>query len=333
MELELLIFQCKGKGAGKISFRGRKFSITFVPGFTDRGECSKEVNALDCSENLITCISSFPSFFIHINCNNNILEALPRLSENLVVLHCSENNLEFLPELPKTLVELKCSSNKLKSLPKLPIAMEKLVCNKNPIEKISSSSPSLVLLSCSECELKEIPAFPNLQTLDVSDNPITKIENLSSTVLYFYCSYTDIKTLKGLPDTLEKLECNYNSLEKEIKDLPLSLEVLNFVGNGVEKLYLPPKVKEVICTENPLKFIEPLPVRPSPYIYPRTNVISRLHLKRFYKSYYQRYKVKKYVISLLSLPPVECVPKVIYTVSTVLDFVFFWKPTKGKKQK
>jgi len=84
--------------------------------------------SLQCSNNTISYIPTFPSLLERIDCSSNQLITMPNLPSNLRFLDCSSNQLTSLPILPNSLKTLKCEYNDVLNLPILPNLMTYLNC-------------------------------------------------------------------------------------------------------------------------------------------------------------------------------------------------------------
>ena len=111
-----------------------------------------------------------------LNCSNNLLTLLPTLPQNIEYLDCNYNQLNFIPTLPQNLTKLYCSYNKLTSLPTLPQNLKELYCSDNKLTSLPTLPQNLEILNCSDNQLNSMPTLPqNLTKLYCYDNPIYEI--------------------------------------------------------------------------------------------------------------------------------------------------------------
>ena len=142
------------------------------------------VIVINCSNNQLTSLPSFPPYqtarTFKINCSNNKLTSLPNLPFGISELNCSNNHLTSLPELPNDTYysgfqTINCSNNKLTSLPTLPYKLSSLCCSNNQLTSLPTLEHSLCSLDCSNNQLTELPDLSKLTSLNCSNNQLTSL--------------------------------------------------------------------------------------------------------------------------------------------------------------
>ncbi len=201
----------------------------------------KNITFLDCSNDSLTFIPSFPAALNNINCQYNQLTTLPALPASLSRLECADNKLTALPSLPTGITFLSCSRNRLTSLPSLPPGLRTLYAGSN--------------------QITTIPALPStLTNLDFQSNLVSVVPTLPSGLIYFYCNNNNISTLPTLPSTLQELFCSNNQLTS-LPVLPAGLRRLGCGSNSLGSLPtpLPAGLTSLECYYAQLTSLPPLP--------------------------------------------------------------------------
>jgi hypothetical protein len=101
----------------------------------------------------------------------------------------------------------------------------------------------------------------NEEFITITCSKLTKFNNLSrfSQLKSLICTGSDTSELPQLPDTIETLWCNSNSI-RQIKTLPSSLVNFDISYNSISKLPQLPKQLEVLyCAFNNITYISSLP--------------------------------------------------------------------------
>jgi Leucine-rich repeat (LRR) protein len=177
------------------------------------------------SPNLIT-INNLPNL-IELDCSGSNITTINNLP-NLVTLTASFCiNLKNLGNLP-ILEKLDCNfSTNLEFFPDSLYNLKSLNCDYTLINSLPTNLPNLKYLSCDSCpNLRYIPIYNNLKTLNISSSGIIEIPNLDN-LKYLYTMLTNIDFIPCLPN-LRVLNCE-NTLVRSITNLP-NLTVLNCRG-------------------------------------------------------------------------------------------------------
>ena len=172
----------------------------------DLSSIPKNIKKLDCSNNGLKSIISFPKLEILI-CEYNDIELLPIFPE-LINLQCEANKLKKI-ELSPNIEEIDCSFNNLESLPKFPY-LRKLDCGNNKLKSLPEFI-NLEELHCINNEFKDLPSIKNLKKLD--------------------CSYNKLTSLPFLPN-IEWLDCSYNNIKNLNNNSFSKLQYINYTGNA-----------------------------------------------------------------------------------------------------
>ena len=215
---------------------------------------------LDCSQNLITLIPSFPATLNSIHCHTNMMDTLPALPLNLTALNCAQCNLTSLPILPASITNLSCNVNKLVSLPSLPTNLLFLDCSYNKLQQLPVLPSSLANLNCYYNKLTSLPALPNsLVDLTSSFNPLPVLPNLPSSLTILNCDHDSLTQLPALPASLAQLNCSSNYLT-QLPVLPSVLSKLECQTNLLPQLpTLPNSLTHINATNNVLTSLPTLP--------------------------------------------------------------------------
>ena len=166
-------------------------------GLTELPDLSKLINIseLNCSNNQLTSITSFPPNVIVINCSNNQLTSLPSFPLGVkphFKINCSNNKLTSLPTLPFGISELNCSNNQLTSLPDFPCYSNRdfnhlvtINCSNNKLTSLPNLPYELRHLNCSNNQLYSLPTLEGgcLSSLDCSNNKLTSLPAIPQNLL------------------------------------------------------------------------------------------------------------------------------------------------------
>jgi Leucine-rich repeat (LRR) protein len=166
-------------------------------GLTELPDLSKLINIdeLNCSNNQITSITSFPPNVRVINCSNNQLTSLPSFPlgvKHHFKINCSNNKLTSLPNLPFGICELSCSNNQLTSLPDFPCHANRdfnylvtINCSNNKLTSLPNLPYELRHLNCSNNQLSSLPTLEGgcLSSLDCSNNKLTSLPAIPQNLL------------------------------------------------------------------------------------------------------------------------------------------------------
>lgn len=221
----------------------------------------KNATDLDCSNDSLTYIPSFPPMLINIKCSINLLRKLPALPGNLQSLICDINRLDSLPVFPNSLAYLDCGQNKITSIPALPPSMWELSCGHNLIDSLPSLPASLRVLIFEYNNVHHLPILPtSLNNLSCNNNPIGALPNTLPPHLFdLNCSSDSITILPSLPLTLSYFVCNRNNISY-IPTLPPLLTELSCSHTLVTTLpLLPHTLATLFCNYCRLTTLPALP--------------------------------------------------------------------------
>ncbi|HWB65023.1 MAG TPA: T9SS type A sorting domain-containing protein [Chitinophagales bacterium] len=221
----------------------------------------KNLTSLDCSNDSISYIPSFPATLINITTQINQLTSLPPLPSGLQRLLTTLNPLTSLPTLPSFLNRLEVEYTTLTSLPTLPNSLTILWCDNSQLISLPVLPPQLNSLDCRANQFTSLPALPaSLQYLDCSYNHFTTFPTLPAGLLLLDCDSTDISSLPSpLPPLLNNLSCGYNPIAS-IPPLPASLNSLSCYYTNVTTLpLLPPHMYSLYCSHSQLVSLPELP--------------------------------------------------------------------------
>jgi uncharacterized repeat protein (TIGR01451 family) len=241
---------------------------------------------LDCSNDSIYNISSWPNNLTYINCSYDNLDSLPSLPLNLDTLICNTNTsigiygIKSLPSLPAKLQYLDCSWNRLDSLPALPTglvylncfqneslrklpalsdSLQTLICGYDSISILPQLPNNLIQLNCSGNDIDSLPQLPvSLGLLDCSSNNLAKLPPLPP-LAFLWCDLNQIAVLPVLPSSLNLLSCGWNLLDS-LPSLDTALTYLFCFHNQLTKLpLLPQNLTFLECGQNLLTNLPILP--------------------------------------------------------------------------
>ena len=235
----------------------------------------------------------FPENLIDLDCDKNLIEVIPPLPDGIELLSCNTNNISNLSVLPDSLQYIYCDDNQLSSLPQpLPRELVQLTCNENNLNSLPNLNDlqNLKHLECNDNQLTQLPVFyesndtaSGLSELECAHNLLLQLPNLPSSLTKLNCSYNQIHVLPDLPTNLTKLNCSFNQLFG-LPNLNVNLRKLNCASNPIigslanivlpdslRYFYcfncqitnfpptLPPRLKEFMCSHNPLVSLPNLP--------------------------------------------------------------------------
>lgn len=172
-------------------------------------------------------------------------ESDSKLSELIVNLDCHNFDLNYIPDLPNC-ETLDCSNNKLIKLPKLP-NIDSLDCSNNLLTGIPEYK-TMTELNCKNNKIKKLDLV-NVIYLDARNCELEKI--IGSKIELCYLDYNNLQEL-NLPNA-EKVYVSNNKLETI--NIP---KCINLYCNDNNLKILPnmPKLKKLVCKNNPLPFFE-----------------------------------------------------------------------------
>lgn len=234
---------------------------------------------IDCSNNLITCLSYLPPNLQHINCSYNRLShlALPSNvqvvicsnnqithitfgsnSNNLYELDCANNKIEALDNLSENLLKLNCSNNNIRRFKKLPEYLDHFNCSHNFITELIDLPEGITILDCSNNMIITLHIPKYLKILNCAFNNLKILENISVRIEEIYCTDNMIGLIDDskILSYLRILYCGNNCLRKiNFLTFPV-LEIVDCSYNQLEELIdLPLGLREVTCNDNMIKFI------------------------------------------------------------------------------
>lgn len=162
---------------------------------------------------------------------------LPANWNTLVTLQLNEGNTEYLPDLPPTLVDLLVEKNKLLALPALPEGLRSLRVSHNTLTTIPPLPSTLRQLDIEHNEVKVLTGFPaELLLLSAKHNELTEVGSLAETqVISVGLGSNNLTKLPIFPQTLERLGLPDNKIE-EIRGLPDTVQVLNCSKNPIKTM-------------------------------------------------------------------------------------------------
>ena len=157
-----------------------------------------------------------------LECYDSNLGSIININKNIIYINCSINSILVLDNLPEKLNTLNCSGNKITNLDNLPEKLKKLICSNNKITNLDN-----------------LP--PNLEYLDCVGNNIQKLDNLSWNIKELVVGFNEPYTLDYLPESLKIIVfCdvynNWRKKELNLKNLPVSLEIIHFNTNELPKI-------------------------------------------------------------------------------------------------
>jgi hypothetical protein len=213
-----------------------------------------------CSDNQLTSLQNLPNSLEEIWCDKNQLTSLPALPISLTYLYCGYNQLTSLPVLPNSLNYLNCWNNQLTSLPTLPDSLSDLIFDGNQLTSLPALPDSLNSLNCSNNPIPILSALPaSLKVLSCIGTQITSLPTIPATLKELYCGYSQLTSIPALPSTLNYLFCQFNQLTS-LPTLPSSLKYLYCNNNQLTSLpSLPDSLKQLYCNSNQLTSLANLP--------------------------------------------------------------------------
>ena len=172
-------------------------------------------------------------------------ESDSKLSELIVNLDCHNFDLNYIPDLPNCEI-LDCSNNKLTKLPKL-ANIDSLDCSDNLLTNIPEYK-TMTELNCKNNKIK-ILDLENVINLTATNCELEKL--IGPKLELCYLDYNNLQEL-NLPNA-EKVYVSNNKLE--IINIPKCV-YLYCNDNNLQNLPNMPKLKKLICKNNPLPFFE-----------------------------------------------------------------------------
>ncbi len=221
----------------------------------------KHLDTLDCSNDSLYYIPSFPAPLLYINCSSNNLDSLPVLPANLTRLDCYSNKISALPALPATLIVLLANDDSLSSLPVLPAVLNTLDCSYNKLTSLPALPAALNWLNCDDNQLTAVPALPtSLGQFYCFDNQITALPTLPTSLAQLGCGNNPLGGgLPAMPPHMYFLQCGFDNLTS-LPALPAGLNQLNCFGNSLTTLpALPASLVQINCSECQIDTLPPLP--------------------------------------------------------------------------
>lgn len=121
--------------------------------------------------------------------------------------------------------------------------------------------PHVKVFECRNNYLDSLPKLPDsLQRLVCDFNQLTKLPTLPATLTYLSCINNRLDTLPKLSDSLTLLYCSGNSLDS-LPQLPAGLRSLSCFGNNLSALpTLPSGLQLLSCSRNALTTLPNLPL-------------------------------------------------------------------------
>ena len=231
-------------------------SITDLQGI----QAFTSLNYLDCRGNNSVNIPTLPSTLDTLDASSCMLPTIAPLPGTMIFLNLSSCGLSSLPTLPASLQTLKCEYDSLTSLPILPSSLLYLFCSDNQLISLPSLPSTLRTLFADFNLLTSLPTLPNLRTLSVMMNQITSLPTLPQSLNYINCGYNSITALPPvLPDSIAYLSCGHNQITS-LPTLPLQLYSLDCGTNLLTVIpTLPAGLSKLICNNNSLTALPTLP--------------------------------------------------------------------------
>ena len=204
-----------------------------------------KLKKLICSSNEIMCIINLPECLEYLDISFNILK-------NIDINHLV--NLKYL----------KCSYNKFNQI-SLPVMVEFFDCTENLFSDTFEGLDLLTMLHtfiCSDNKINKIVFSKSnpLKKLDITNNRFIRLENIPDSVEFLNCSYNSTINLNfGLPKELKILNCSNCYLTK-LDNLPYGLKELTCSSNQIDSLdNLPCGLNILYCRENKITYLDYLP--------------------------------------------------------------------------
>lgn len=173
------------------------------------------------------------------------------------------------PRLSPTLKILLLDRNQIRTthpIAEWPPGLQILSLDDNPLTLLPQRLPNtLELLSVSYCRLTSFsPSLPStLKRIRAYYNTIHTIGKLPQDLLYLHLGHNQLRSSalfrQCLPQTLQFLNLDYNTLTSLPETLPETLQTLSVVGNRLESLpkNLPKALRMLIANQNCIKTFTP----------------------------------------------------------------------------
>ncbi len=218
------------------------------------------IDELDCSCNLISDLQGLGNLSVgKLNVGVNPLTSLAGL-ENLKTLEqldCSSCQfLTSLKGLPTGLTTLYCSDNKLiLTLEGCPPSVTNLDCSKMFLRSLRGCPDDLEYLNCSFNQLSSLDYLKRVKNLNCNSNELESLQTDNAGLLgleIMYCSMNKLTSLKGLPSTVQELECHSGRIGSLI-GCPSMVRKINCHDNLLNSLIgCPAGCTDLVAYGNPL---------------------------------------------------------------------------------
>ena len=240
----------------------------------------KGLDTLDCSNDSLYFIPSFPGNLVMLSCARNNLTTIPALPANLTLFDCSNNQITAISQFPSGLVIIVTDYNQLTSIPALPAALVLSSFQHNNLTAFPSIPAGTAQVACDYNQITSLPAIPaSMQALTCGNNLLTAIPTLPSGLTQFWCYYNLLTTMPALPSTITDLDISYNQITT-IPSFPPGVTTMSIAANPLTTIpalpttltrfvasdcrltalpALPPSLNALVCNGNQLTSLPALP--------------------------------------------------------------------------
>lgn len=183
------------------------------------------------------------------------LKSLKGLPDHIINLDVSDNELTDLKFCPKKTKNLRASKNKIKSLADIKdLEIENLGISYNHLQDFKGAPQTLRSVVAVSNFISSLDGLPKIMTkLYVSYNKLQNMIHCPAAQI-LDCSCNSVEGFRGIPNGVLELIISNNPLKYNLRDCPVSVEILRCSQCGITDLSGYPRALKLIeCLKNNIK--------------------------------------------------------------------------------